>query len=141
MKRTPFSTAQRKPLARVPFVSKPKPMRKKASKPKTRKSATGPMVEPEYADAVRGEDCCACGASGPSDIHHCKDRPPFVELGVYRYFPEYGDTSADADGIPLCRFCHNLYHRKPDVFHAKYGVDYQYIPTTRAALRKVELSF
>ena len=133
MKRTPFARKASKPMQR-------KQMRAKAKKPKAApKSATGLMVEPAYFGGVKSLPCCCCGAAGPSDGHHCKDRPPFVELGVYRYFPEYGQKSADFDAIPLCRACHDMFHRDHGAFAALYGPDYAYIPPTRATLSHMEL--
>lgn len=120
-------------MKRTGFKSNPKPMKKRSGKVRQPKSATGPMYDADYKAGVKALDCCCCGVSGPSDIHHCKDRPP-IDVHVYRYFPGYGETSADFDGIPLCRVCHDMYHRHKGDFRALYGVDYQYIPTTRAEI-------
>lgn len=127
-------------MKRTAFKSRGKPMQRKAPRAKTPKSATGPLLDPKYKAAVKSEPCCACGAPPPSDIHHCKDRPP-ADLKVYIYFPGYGETSADRDGIPLCRACHDLYHRKKGEFRAAYGRDYTHIPTTRATLSFMEVDF
>jgi len=55
------------------------------------------------ADYVRGLDCCACGAAGPSDPAHVKSRGA-------------GGHAWTDDGrgniIPLCRACHGLQHAK-----------------------------
>lgn len=128
-------------MKRTAILSRGKPMKRKASKPRTRKSATGPLVDLAHLDGVRGLCCCACGAPAPSDPHHCKDRPPFVELGVYRFFPEFAMKSADFDAIPLCRPCHDLFHRNHGEFSLRYGPDYSYLPTTRATLEPMEISF
>ena len=123
-------------MKRSGFTNRGKPMKRKASKPKARpKSATGPMVEPDYANGVRGLPCAACGRSGPSEIHHCKDRPPFDE-SPYRYFPGHGEKSADFDGIPLCGpdGCHRMFHTDHGEYARRYGPDYQYIENTRKAL-------
>lgn len=148
MKRTGFAQKARKPLRRTSSLNsmgqvlQRQKMRAKAKTPKSApKSATGPMVEPAYFGGVKSLPCCCCGASGPSDGHHCKDRPPFVELGVYRFFPEYGMKSADFDAIPLCRRCHNMFHRNHGEFSRLYGPDYQYIPPTRATLSHMELDY
>mgnify|MGYP003637120871 CR=1 FL=1 len=126
MKRTTFSTKQRQP------------MKRKASKPRTRKSATGPLADPTYFARVKSLPCCCCGAAGPSDGHHCKDRPP-ADLRVYRYFGGHADRSADFDAIPLCRACHDLFHRDHGEYARRYGPDYQHIPPTRATLSEKEL--
>lgn len=43
--------------------------------------------------------------------------------------------------IPLCPPCHDMFHRKRAEFHARFGVDYQYIPVTRANLSHMEIDF
>ena len=141
MKRSGFKTRSKPLQAKQVRQRIRRRMKARSGKPKARKSATGPLVDIAYANAVREMDCCACGAPGPSDIHHCKDKPPADEK-VYVYCPGYGERSADRDGIPLCRFgCHALYHRDPAKFHDLYGCDYQYIPTTRAAVYFMEIGF
>ena len=115
-------------------------IKKRYGKPKHRKSAKGPMLDPAYKAGVKALPCCCCRASGPSDIHHCKDRPP-ADMDVYRYFPGYGETSADYDGIPLCRRCHDVYHRDKAEVHRLYGFDYQYIPLARALVFPMEIGF
>ena len=129
-------------MKRTAFTSTRKPMKRKDSKPRTRKGATGPLVDEAYADAVRGLPCATCGRAGSSEIHHCKDRPPF-DIKLYRYFPGHGEKSADFDGIPLCGpdGCHRLFHTDHGEFSRRYGPDYQHIPTTRAALSHMEIKF
>ena len=135
MKRTPFARKASKPMQR-------KQMRAKAKTPKAApKSATGLMVEGWRMDAIHRLPCAACGCSGPVEAHHCKDRPPFVELGVYRYFPGYKQKSADADAIPLCLPCHWLFHNNHGEYALRHGVDYQHIPPTRATLSHMELDY
>ena len=122
-------------MKRTPFKRKPK-------KPRQPKSATGPMLEPWRIDAIHALPCAACGRSGASEVHHCKDRPPF-DLKVYRYFPGHGEKSADADGIPLCGpgGCHAMFHTDHGEFARRYGPDYQYIPQTRAEIEPMEIDF
>lgn len=127
-------------MKRTAFKYTPKPMKRRSGKVKQPKSATGPLLDPVHKAGVKSLPCCCCGAAGPSDIHHCKDRPP-ADVDVYRYFPGYGETSADYDGIPLCRACHDMYHRRKGEFRALYGRDYTYIPTTRATLLPLEIGF
>lgn len=127
-------------MKRTGFKTRGKPMQRKRKQAKQPKSATGPMEDPIYKAGVKGLPCCACGAPPPSDIHHCKDRPP-ADLSVYRFFPGFAQLSADYDGIPLCRACHWLYHNKKGEFRAAYGRDYTHIPTTRATLRPMEIDF
>lgn len=127
-------------MKRTAFKYAAKPMKRRSGKAKQPKSAKGPMIDAAYRAGVKSRRCCTCGAAGPSDIHHCKDRPP-ADVDVYRYFPGYGETSADFDGIPLCRACHDMYHRNKGAFRALYGRDYTYIPTTRASLSDVEIDF
>ena len=122
-------------MKRSGFKQRGKPMRRKASNPKSQpKSATGQMLEPWRLAEVRRMNCAACGCGAPVDPHHCKDRPPFADLGVYRYFPGYKEQSADADAIPLCRACHTLYHADHGEYARRYGPDYQHIKNTRKAL-------
>jgi hypothetical protein len=120
-------------MKRTPFKSTRKPMRKRSGKTKGRKSASGDLVDPDYLNAVRARPCIACGCAGPSDPHHCKDRPP-ADASPYVYFPGFGETSADRDAIPLCRADHDLYHRHKGEFHKRYGKDYTFIAHTRAAI-------
>ena len=127
-------------MKRTSFTSTRKPMKRKASKPRTRKSATGPLEDAAYFAGVKVLPCCCCGAAGPSDGHHCMDRPP-SDVSVYRYFGGIADRSADFDAIPLCRGCHDMFHRNHGEFARRYGPDYQHIPTTRAALSHMEIKF
>ena len=128
MKRTDFTQKQRKPMAR------------KAKNQRQPKSATGPMLEPWRIDAIHALPCAACGCSGPCEAHHSKDRPP-ADLRVYRYFPGYGEKSADADAIPLCQPCHAMFHTDHGEFARRYGPDYQYIPQTRAEIEPMEIDY
>ena len=100
-----------------------------------------PKASPDYLRRVRELPCAACGAPAPSEAHHPKDRPPFEELGTYRFFPGYGQKSADEDAIPLCRVCHALFHTDHGEFARLYGPDYSYIPPTRATLDDMEVEF
>ena len=121
------------PMRRTAFKSTPKRMKQRSGKPKARKSASGPLEDAKHLDNVREGPCCTCGVDGPVDPHHCKDKPP-AGNDIYVYCPGYGETSADRDAIPLCRYCHDLYHRHKAEFHARYGKDYEYIAETRERL-------
>ena len=127
-------------MKRTSFTSTRKPMKRKASKPRTRKSATGPLEDAVYFAGVKSLPCCCCGSAGPSDGHHCMDRPP-ADVSVYRYFGGIADRSADFDAIPLCRGCHDLFHRNHGEYTRRYGPDYQHIPATRAALSHMEIDY
>ena len=127
-------------MKRTAILSRGKPVKRKASKPRTRKSATGPLEDAVYFSGVKSLPCCCCGAAGPSDGHHCMDRPP-ADVSVYRYFGGIADRSADFDAIPLCRECHDLFHRNHGEYARRYGPDYQHIPTTRAALSHMEIDY
>ena len=127
-------------MKRTAFTSTRKPMKRKASKPRTRKSATGPLEDAVYFAGVKSLPCCCCGSAGPSDGHHCMDRPP-ADVSVYRYFGGIADRSADFDAIPLCRGCHDLFHRNHGEYTRRYGPDYQHIPATRAALSHMEIDY
>jgi len=68
------------------------------------------------------------------------DRPP-ADVSVYRYFGGIADRSADFDAIPLCRECHDMFHRNHGEFARRYGPDYQHIPATPAALSHMEIDY
>lgn len=102
-----------------------------------------PKVKPNpaYLADVRSLPCCACGIHGRTEAHHCKDRPPFDEIGLYKRLPGMGQKSADEDAIPLCDGCHRMFHERRSEFHALYGNDYGFIGPTRAALSDMEIDF
>lgn len=134
--------AKRGPLGlKVPKPEKPKfrkPMRKKA---KQRSKNFTQHNDPVYLTRVRLLPCVACGAPAPSEAHHCRDLPPHNEQGLYARLPGAGIRSGDKDAIPLCRSCHDLFHRHRGEFHVHYGKDYGFIPATRAALSPGEIDF
>lgn len=53
----------------------------------------------EYLDHVRARPCCYCTAPGPSDPHH------------YRGVKGTGCKPSDLFTVPLCRRCHDNFHR------------------------------
>ncbi len=53
------------------------------------------------ADYVRGLDCCACGAHGPSDPAHVKSRG----AGGHAFL-----DNGQGNLVPFCRSCHGLQH-------------------------------
>ena len=55
------------------------------------------------AGYVRGMDCCACGAPGPSDPAHVKSRG----AGGHAFL-----DNGQGNIIPLCRRCHTEQHAK-----------------------------
>lgn len=94
-----------------------------------------------YLRRVRGLSCCACGRPGPSEAHHCRDLPDYDEQGLYQRLPAAAQKSGDRDAIPLCPFCHRLFHLRRGEFHALYGRDYSHIGPTRARLSEHEIDF
>jgi len=100
-----------------------------------------PKPDPAYLARVRELPCCACGKYGPSEAHHCRDLPDYEERGLYSQLPGAARRSGDRDTIPLCQNDHWMFHNRRDEFHAEYGKDYGYIPTTRAALSDMEIDF
>lgn len=56
----------------------------------------------DYLAHVRALPCCSCGAAGPSDPHHWSHSR---RRGV-------GTKLDDLLTIPLCRRCHDEYHRR-----------------------------
>ena len=127
--------ANRGPLGlKSPKPEKPKyrrPMRPRAKKRSENKTE---YEDPVYLTKVRLLPCVACGAPAPSEAHHCRDRPPNDEQGLYTRLPGGALKSGDRDAIPLCRRCHDLFHRHRGEFNAKYGPDYGFIAPTRATL-------
>jgi hypothetical protein len=85
---------KRTPLKRKSWIRRSNPDRKA----KRYARDFGPL-----ADYVRGLDCCACGAAGPSDPAHVRSRGA-------------GGHAWTDDGrgniIPLCRACHGRQHAK-----------------------------
>lgn len=61
----------------------------------------------KYLAFVRRLPCCSCGNDGPCDPHHLSTR------------------SNDLSCVPLCRTCHQIYHRcgSPSTFESKMLVD------------------
>lgn len=95
---------------------------------------------PAYLARVHELPCVCCGAF-PVEAHHCRDMPPFDERGRYERLPAAGRKSGDRDAIPLCPNHHAMFHLQRSGFHALFGVDYQYIATTRATLDDMEIDF
>lgn len=123
-----------------------KGMRRKSKKRAAQEASPEGRSDLEYMGNVKQEPCCACGKPGPSDAHHCKDKPPAGEPHAYKRLP-IGCKSHARDTIPLCKMCHQdgpeAYHRSPVAWRAKHGPDYGFIPSTRAAVaaRKAEIGF
>jgi len=57
-----------------------------------------PSRSRRYLDYVRGLPCCSCGHPSPSDPHH------FGPRGL-------GQKTDDTRTVPLCRACHDTFHR------------------------------
>lgn len=53
--------------------------------------------DPKYADWVRSQPCCSCGADGPSQLHH------MTGAGM-------GLRAHDHLGMPMCGRCHMEFH-------------------------------
>lgn len=74
-----------------------------------------------YADFIREQHCCGCGAWPPNDPHH------------YRTRGAHGDASQSFQ-IPLCRRCHSECHNLGvETFQKRKGVDFA---ATRERLMK-----
>lgn len=92
-----------------------------------------------YMAAVKQLPCVICRAPPPSDAHHCKSKPPANEPHAYERLPAAGRKSGDRDTIPLCHDgCHQegplAFHMGQRSWEARNGPDYQFIPSTRAAV-------
>ena len=92
-----------------------------------------PVLDAGYLDAVRAMPCRACGRHAPSEPHHCRDLPDFIERKLYNTLPGAAMTSSDIDAIPLCSADHWLFHNRRSEFHRLYGKDYYMIEPTRRA--------
>ena len=84
------------------------------------------MSRATYKERVKHEDCCVCGACGPSDFHHPISR---------RYS---GKKRDDYFGIPLCKRCHQVgplaIHNGQESWEERNGLDYEFIPKVWAAV-------
>ena len=108
-----------------------------------------PKVSPDrrYLGKVKQLPCAVCNAPPPSDAHHCTHRPPEGEPHGYTRLPCAGRKSGDRDAIPLCKAHHQdgpgAIHNGKETWAALHGPDYQFIPTTRAAVaaKDAEVSF
>lgn len=98
------------------------------------KSVNG-LSEIEHMGLVKLQNCRSCGRPGPNDAHHCKDKPPFLERGLYEILP-VGRKSSGWDTIPLCKACHTdsdtAFHRDRNGWRERNGPDYSHIAPTRA---------
>ena len=108
--------------------SRIRPISKKKAARKT--SAEG-RADAAHLDAIRALPCAACGRAGPSEAHHCRDRPDYHERHLYDRLPGAGQRSADRDAIPLCSNHHRMFHLLREEFHAQYGRDYYMIAQAR----------
>lgn len=73
-----------------------------AAQPRPVPKPRGRLRSGAYLDHVRALPCCSCGAPGPSDPHHWSHSR---RRGV-------GTKLDDYLTAPLCRRCHDEYHRR-----------------------------
>jgi hypothetical protein len=117
-----------------PFSAKArKPIKPKSTKRATQHASQQGKDDLAYMGRVKEMDCAACGRHGPSDAHHCKDKPPFDERDIYQRLP-IGCKSGPQDTIPLCKDCHqgaNGYHTSPKLWNERHGPDYGFLTFVR----------
>jgi hypothetical protein len=123
-------------MKRTGFTNKRKPMKKVSRKRKEYRASDAGQDGLAYMGKVKTLPCCICGKHGPSDAHHCKDKPWSDQVNPYEQEPCAGRKSGDRDTIPLCKSCHQdgpmAYHGpNPDAWRERNGPDFFYIPETR----------
>ena len=126
-------------LPRTTGLKPSKPMRKVSKKKATYRASKEGREDLAYMGEVKKLPCVVCGAPGPSDAHHCQDKPPKDMGWIYEQMPAAGRKSGARDTIPLCKWDHQdgpeAYHRGKKSWRAKHGNDYDYIKQTREAVR------
>lgn len=85
---------------------------------------TGRFTRAQYRTRVKLQACVTCGGT-PVEFHH-----PICGRYSQRKCDDY-------DGIPQCKTCHDLVHRRRYEYVAKYGRDYTYIPAVRAEVENI----
>ena len=79
-----------------------------------------------HLDKVRNLPCVVCSAPPPSDPHH----PRGAKWGTGT-----GLKAGDDKVIPLCRMCHDEYHRLGrDTWEARYNTHEVYLEQTRGKM-------
>jgi len=121
-------------MKRSGFSSQRKPMAQKSRKRAKQHASSEGKADLAYMGRVKQLPCCVCRKPGPSDAHHCKDKPPQVLESVYQIVP-WGCKSGPRDVIPLCKAHHQdgpeAYHVSPADWNEANGPDYGYILETR----------
>lgn len=120
-----------------------KPMRRISPKKAKYRSSDEGKAGLHYMGLVKDLPCCVCGKPGPSEAHHCQDRPPHGVAHPYNQLPCGGRKSGDMDTIPLCTECHSDqyplgYHKSPERWNERHGADWTYIEATRQAVAELE---
>lgn len=102
------------------FNPQPKPQkRKKVKKPMKRwKRPSKSKAASQHLADVKGCNCAVCGASAPSDAHHTRSD--------HHGRPRASDWAT----IPLCKHCHNFYHKAKNIWEESLCKDYALIPET-----------
>lgn len=113
-----------------------KRMRQKSKKRAAFEASPEGKANLGHMGKVKQLACAACGASPPSDAHHCKCKPP-AGPHCYKILP-IGGKSHPEDTIPLCKLCHQdgplSFHGHRKAWVERFGPDYGFIPSTRAAV-------
>ena len=111
-----------------------RPMARVSPKRRKQHASKEGKADLAYMGRVKELDCCICGRAGPSDAHHCNDKPPKLLEWIYQKLP-WGCKSGPRDTIPLCKRHHQdgpeAYHVSPESWNEANGPDYGYIEQTR----------
>ena len=111
-------------------------LRSKSKKRAAYEASPAGQADLGYMGRVKQLPCAACGGPPPSDAHHCKCKPPFG-AHCYKILP-IGGKSHPEDTIPLCKLCHQdgplSFHGHRNAWVERFGPDYGFIPSTRAAV-------
>ena len=95
-------------------------MQRKARKRKTSRE------DKAYMAAVAELRCCACRMRPCEEVHHCRGHEFGTGMGL---------KASDRDTIPLCRPCHDEYHRHGrDTWEQKYGRQKDLVAETQAQI-------
>jgi hypothetical protein len=93
--------------------------------PKPAKPVRGTAAAKRYMDLVAQLACVCCGRFGVQ-VHH-------VTMGRFSQ-----RRAGDFDTIPLCKTHHDELHLLPRWWRAKYGLDTDYIESTREAVEQIK---
>jgi hypothetical protein len=81
--------------------------------------------DPAYLRLIRQLDCIRCHRSD-TEPHHCTTGR-FSQSKV-----------SDYETIPLCRDCHDLWHRHPSVWLSTHNPDVDYLPGVKKAVERLK---